>query len=131
MRFMVLVKASKDSEAGVLPSRELLDAMGKFNESLVKRGMMLAGDGLQSSAKGARLRWSHGKLDVIDGPFTETKELVAGYWIVQASSKADVIETFKHCPPPMGEGNGELEIRQLFEVSDFPPELVSPVENKP
>ena len=125
MRFAVLVKANKDSEAGVLPTREQFSEMGKFNEELVKAGVMLAGDGLQPSSKGARIRFGDsGRTTVIDGPFTETKELVAGFWIVQGKSKEEVVERFKHAPFDPG---GELEIRQIYEADDFgdnfPPEM--------
>jgi hypothetical protein len=113
---MVLVKANKDSEAGVLPSRELLAEMGKFNEQLIKDGVMLAGDGLQASSKGARLRFDGGRTTVIDGPFAETKELLAGFWMVQAKSKQEVIERFIHAP---FDGGAEIEIRQVFEAEDF------------
>ena len=116
MRFMVLVKANKDSEAGVLPTAEQLTEMGKFNETLVKDGVMLAGEGLQASSKGARLRFDKGRTTVIDGPFTETKELVAGFWIVQGKSKQEVIERFMSAP---FEGGEEIEIRQIFEAEDF------------
>ena len=120
MRFMVLVKANKDSEAGVLPSEQELVEMGKFNEELIKSGVMLAGEGLHASSKGARLRFgADGKTTVIDGPFTETKELLAGFWMVQAKSKEEVIELFKRCPP----GVGELEIRQVFDAADFEPSI--------
>ena len=119
MRFMVIVKASKESEAGVLPSKELLAAMGKYNEELVKAGVMLAGEGLQASSKGARVRFTPGaKPTVIDGPFTETKELVAGFWLWQVKSKEEAIEWVKRCPNPM-EGESEIEIRQVFEADDF------------
>jgi hypothetical protein len=125
MRFMVIVKATKESEAGVMPSEEGLAAMAKFNEEMVKAGVMLDGNGLQSSSKGARIRFSGGKLGdttnkrtVIDGPFAETKELVAGYWIIQVKSKAEAIEWMKRCPNPHNE-ESELEIRQLFELEDF------------
>ena len=117
-RFMVLVKATKDSEAGVLPSKELLTAMGKFNEELVKAGVMLAGEGLQPSSKGARVRFSGKKRTVIDGPFTETKELVAGFWLWQVRSLEEAIEWVKRCPNPMPT-DSEIEIRQIFEASDF------------
>jgi len=117
---MVIVKANKDTEAGALPSQELLEAMGKFNEEMVKAGVMLAGEGLQPSSKGARIRWSGGKRTVIDGPFTETKELIAGFWLIQVKSKEEAIEWMKRCPAPMGPGkDAELEIRQVFEASDF------------
>jgi hypothetical protein len=115
---MVMVKATKDSEAGVMPSEELLEAMGKFNEEMVKAGVMLDGNGLQPSSKGARVRFSGDKRTVIDGPFAETKELVAGYWILQVKSKAEAIEWIKRCPNPHNE-DGEIEIRQLFELDDF------------
>lgn len=119
MRFMVMVKANKDSEAGVLPSQEMLESMGKFNEELVKAGVMLAGEGLQASSKGARISFRQGKPTVTDGPFTEAKELIAGFWMIQVKSKQEAIEWMKRCPPPMGNGAGELEIRQVFEASDF------------
>jgi hypothetical protein len=118
MRFMVLVKATKDSEAGVMPSEELLMAMGKFNEEMVKAGVMLDGNGLQASSKGARVRFTGDKRTVIDGPFTETKELVAGYWILQCKSLAEAVEWIKRCPNPHDE-DSEIEIRQLFELEDF------------
>ena len=118
MRFMVMVKASKDSEAGVMPSEELLGAMAKFNEEMVKAGIMLDGNGLQPSSKGARVRFSGDKRTVIDGPFAETKELIAGYWILQTKSLAEVIEWIKRCPNPHME-DSEIEIRQLFELEDF------------
>ena len=118
MRFMVLVKADKDSEAGVLPSEELLTAMGKFNQELVDAGVMLAGEGLHPSSKGARVKFSGEKRTVIDGPFTEAKELIAGYWIWQVGSKEEAIEWVKRCPNPMG-GESEIEIRQVFEAEDF------------
>jgi hypothetical protein len=120
MRFMILVKANKDSEAGVLPDEKLLTAMGKYNEELVKAGVMLAGDGLQASSKGARVRFEGGKRTVIDGPFTETKELLAGYWIFQVKSKEEAIEWIKRAP--FGDGE-EIEIRQVFEAEDFGPVL--------
>ena len=118
MRFMVLVKASKDSEAGVMPSEELLGAMGRFNEELVKAGVMLDGNGLQPSSKGARIRFAGDKRTVTDGPFAETKELVAGYWIIQVKSLAEAVERMRRCPNPHNEG-GEIEIRQVFELDDF------------
>ena len=119
MRFMILVKASKDSEAGVLPSPELLIEMGKYNEELVKAGVMLAGEGLQSSAKGARVRFSGNKRTVIDGPFSETKELIAGFWIFEVKSKEEAIEWVKRAPNPMPGTEAEIEIRQIFEPADF------------
>lgn len=118
MRFMVMVKATKDSEAGKMPSEELLSAMAKFNEEMMKAGVLLDGNGLQSSSKGARIRFSGDKRTVIDGPFTETKELVAGYWIIQVKSRAEAIEWMKRCPNPH-EVDGEIEIRQMFELEDF------------
>ena len=118
MRFMVMVKASKDSEAGVMPSEKLLTEMGKFNEELVKAGVMLAGEGLHPSSKGARIKFSGDKRTVIDGPFAETKELIAGFWIWQVKSKEEAIQWAKRCPNPTG-AQGELEIRQIFEADDF------------
>src|SRR5437667_10324432 len=114
MRFMVLVKASQESEAGAMPSQEILAAMGNYNEELVKAGVMLAGDGLHPSSKGARVQFSGAKRTVIDGPFTETKELIAGYWIWQVRSLDEAIEWVKRCPNPH-EGESEIEIRPLFE----------------
>jgi len=118
MRFMVIVKASKDSEAGKMPSEEMLGAMAKFNEEMVKAGVMLDGNGLQPSSKGARIRFSGKNRTVIDGPFAETKELVAGYWIIQVKSKEEAIEWMRRCPNPH-EDDGEIEIRQVFELEDF------------
>ena len=118
MRFIVIVKASKDSEAGKMPSEELLGAMAKFNEEMVKAGILLDAAGLQPSSKGARLRFSGNRRTVIDGPFAETKELIAGYWIIQAKSMTEAIEWMKRCPNPHEE-DGEIEIRQLFEPEDF------------
>jgi hypothetical protein len=120
VRFMIIVKATKDSEAGVMPSQQLLTEMGKFNEELVKAGVMLAGEGLQPSSRGTRVRFSGNKRTVIDGPFAETKELIAGYWLWQCKSKEDAIEWAKRCPNPAVDGKeGELEIRQVFEAEDF------------
>lgn len=118
MRFMVMVKATRDSEAGKMPSRELLEAMGKYNEELAKAGILLAGEGLQPSSKGARVRFSGSKRTVIDGPFTETKELVAGFWLWKVKSKEEAIEWVKRCPNPMPT-DSEIEIRQIFEAEDF------------
>jgi hypothetical protein len=118
MRFMVMVKATRDSEAGVMPSQELLAAMGKFNEELVKAGIMQAGEGLQPSSKGKRVRFSGSKRTVIDGPFTETKELVAGFWMWKCKSMDEAVEWLKKCPNPMP-GESEIEIRQVFEAEDF------------
>ncbi len=122
MRFMVIVKASKDSEAGVMPSQKLLAEMGKFNEELVKAGVLLAGEGLQASSKGKRVRFSGSKRTVIDGPFTESKELIAGFWLWQVRSMEEAIEWVKRCPNPH-EGESEIEIRQVFEAEDFGPAL--------
>ncbi len=116
MRFMVLVKANKDSEAGVLPDKKILTEMGKFNEELVKAGVMLAAEGLQASSKGARVRFSGSKRTVIDGPFAETKELIAGFWLWQVKSKEEAIEWLKRAP---FDGGTEVEIRQVFETEDF------------
>jgi hypothetical protein len=118
MRFMVMVKATKDSEAGVLPTQELLAAMGKYNEELVKAGIMLAAEGLQPSSKGARVQFNGTKRTVVDGPFTETKELVAGFWLWQINSLEEAIEWVKRCPNPMP-GPSEIEIRQFFDMDDF------------
>ncbi len=119
MRFMVIVKATKDSEAGKLPDQKLLAEMGKFNEELVKAGVMLAGEGLQPSSKGARVRFSGAKRTVTDGPFTETKELIAGFWLWQVKSKEEAIEWVKRCPNPFPGTGSEIEIRQVFEAADF------------
>ena len=120
MRFMIIVKASQDSEAGKMPSEELLTAMGKYNEELVKAGVMLAGEGLQPSSKGARVRFDGSKRKVIDGPFAETKELIAGFWLWQCRSTDEAIEWARRIPNPEGE-EGEVEIRQVFETEDFAP----------
>ncbi|MFN2445034.1 MAG: YciI family protein [Vicinamibacterales bacterium] len=122
MRFMVMVKANKDTEAGVMPSETLLAEMGNYNEELVKAGVLLAGEGLQPSSKGARVRFSGARRTVIDGPFTEAKELIAGFWLIQAKSKDEAIEWVKRCPNPTGE-DSEIEIRQVFEAEDFGPEF--------
>jgi hypothetical protein len=126
MRFMILVKASTDSEAGVLPSEQLFTEMGKFNEELVKAGVLLAGEGLQASSKGARVKFSGDKRTVIDGPFAETKELIAGFWLWQVKSKEEAIEWVKRIPNPTGD-EGEVEIRQVFDPDDlgegYTPEL--------
>ncbi len=120
MRFMIIVKATKDSEAGVMPREKLLAEMGTYNEELLKAGLLLAGDGLQPSSKGARVKFSGDKRTVIDGPFAETKELIAGYWVWQVKSKDEAIEWVKRCPNPAGDGKeGEIEIRQIFEAEDF------------
>jgi AraC family transcriptional regulator len=129
MRFMIIVKASKDSEAGVMPSGKLLAEMGKFNEELAKAGVLLAGEGLHPSSKGARVRFSGGKRTVIDGPFAETKELIAGFWIWQVKSKAEAIEWVKRCPNPHNE-ESEIEIRQVFEAEDFGAEFTPELRNQ-
>ena len=119
MRFMVMVKATKNSEAGVMPDEKLLTDMGKFNEELVKAGIMLSGEGLHPSSKGVRVRFSGDKRTVIDGPFTETKELVAGFWMWNCKSLEEAIEWVKRCPPPMPGEESDIEIRQVFEAEDF------------
>jgi hypothetical protein len=118
MRFMVIVKATKDSEAGTPPDEQLLTAMGKYNEELAKAGVMLAGEGLHPSSRGARIRFSGSKRTVVDGPFSDTSELVAGFWLFQVKSKEECIEWVKRCPNPML-GDSEIEIRQVFEAADF------------
>ena len=122
MRFMMIVKASKDSEAGIMPSNELIAAMTRYNEELMKAGVLLDLSGLQPTSKGARVKFSGGKVTVIDGPFVETRELIAGYWIIQVNSKEEAIEWAKRIPAPHGEGQeGEIEIRRFFELEDFEP----------
>ena len=123
MRFMVLVKANKDSEAGVLPDEKLLAAMTKYNDELVKAGVLLAGEGLQPSSRGARVRFSGDQRTVIDGPFAETKELIAGFWLFQVRSKEEAIEWVKRAPNPFPGAESEIEIRQVFEAEDFGPAL--------
>jgi hypothetical protein len=127
MRFMVIVRGNKDSESGALPSPELMAAMGKYNEELVKAGVMLAGEGLQPSSKGARVKFSGTSRTVVDGPFAETKELIAGFWLFQVKSKEEAIEWVKRSPNPF-EGESEIEIRQVYEMEDFagaiPPEVL-------
>ena len=123
MRFMVIVKATPSSEAGIMPSEKLLAAMGAFNEELVKAGVMLAGEGLQPSSKGVRVRIAGGTRTVIDGPFAETKELIAGFWLWQCKSKDEAIEWVKRCPDPMPGEESVIEIRQVFEADDFGAEL--------
>ncbi len=125
MRFMVLVKANKDSEAGVMPSKEMLAAMGRFNEELAAAGVMLAGEGLQASSKGARIRFGGDRPVVIDGPFAETKELVAGFWILQVASRQEAIDWISKAPFEAGD---EVEIRQVFETEDFPADIFPPEE---
>ena len=119
MRFMIIVKATKDSEAGVMPSERLLTEMGKYNEELAKAGVLLAGEGLQPSSKGARVKFSGSKRTVTDGPFAETKELIAGFWLWKVKSKEDAIEWVKRCPNPMPGEVSEIEIRQVFEAEEF------------
>lgn len=119
MRFMIIVKASQDSEAGVMPSEELMTAMGNYNEELAKAGILIECDGLQPSSKGARVRFSGDQRTVIDGPFAETKELIAGYWLWQVKSKQEAIEWVKRCPNPMPGTDAEIEIRQVYEAEDF------------
>jgi hypothetical protein len=118
MRFMIIVKATKDSETGVMPDEKLLTEMGKYNEDLVRAGIMLAGEGLHPSSKGARVRFSSAQRTVVDGPFAETKELIAGFWLWQVKSLEEAIEWVKRCPNPMP-GDSEIEIRQVFEAEDF------------
>ena len=130
MRFMMLIKATQESEAGVFPSPELVAAMGDFNEEMVRAGVMLAGEGLHPSSRGARIQFSGGKRTVIDGPFAETKELIAGFWLIEVPSMADAIEWAMRVPDPMGEGQeAQIEIRQVFEASDFP-EDIFPAEER-
>ena len=129
MRFMVMVKATQDSEAGKMPSRERLEEMGRFNEELAKAGILVAGEGLQPSSKGARVRFSGKKRTVVDGPFTETKELVAGFWIWKVKSKEEAIEWVKRCPNPMLT-DSEIEIRQIFEAEDFGEALTPEMREK-
>ena len=120
----MIVKANKDSEAGILPNRELIEEMGKFNEEMVKAGVLLAAEGLQASSEGARIRFAGGKATVIDGPFAESKELIAGFWLIQVKSREEAIQWASRCPSPHGEEQeGEIEIRKVFEVSDFPPDI--------
>src|SRR5213594_2236227 len=121
MRFMMIVKASKDSEAGIMPDEKLLAAMGKYNEELMKAGVLLDGAGLQPTSKGARVKFSGGKRTVIDGPFTEAKELVAGYWLIQVKSKDEAIEWARRAPMEVGGRDAEIELRQLYELDDFAP----------
>ncbi|WP_339499293.1 YciI family protein [Pseudomonas silesiensis] len=123
MRFMIFVKASPESEAGILPSEELMTAMGNFNEELIKAGILIDCDGLQPSSKGARVRFSGDRRTVIDGPFAETKELIAGYWLWEVKSKQEAIDWVKRCPNPMPGTDAEIEIRQVYEADDFGAEL--------
>jgi hypothetical protein len=130
MRFMVLVKADKDSEAGALPGETLLTAMGKYNEELARAGVLLAAEGLQPSSKGVRVRFSGAKRTVIDGPFSETKELLAGFWLIQVKSKEEAIEWVKRAPNPFPGRESEIEIRQVFEADDFGPALTPEVRQQ-
>jgi hypothetical protein len=133
MRYMLLVKATKDSEAGVTPSTEMLTEMGKYNEELVKAGVLLDGGGLQPSSVGARVEFDGPRRTVTDGPFAETKELIAGFWIIQVKSKEEAIEWVKRCPNPMGPGYAQIEVRRLFEATDFEnatPELLEQEEEQ-
>jgi len=118
MKFMILIKADRNTEAGVLPGQELLEAMGKYNEELANAGVLVAGEGLQPSSKGARVRFSGDERTVIEGPFPETEHLIAGFWIFQVASKEEAIDWVKRCPAPLG-GDTEIEIRQIFEAEDF------------
>jgi hypothetical protein len=127
MKFMVIVKASAASEAGIMPSEKLFTDMGNFNEELVKAGVMLAGEGLMPSSKGARIRFNGNQRTVIDGPFTETKELVAGFWLIEVGSKEEAIEWFKRCPNPHEGVESEIEIRQIFGPDDFGTDLPADV----
>jgi hypothetical protein len=129
MRFMILVKATKDSEAGVMPSEQLLTEMGNFNEELVKAGVMLAGEGLHPTSKGARVRFSGGQRTVIEGPFAETKELIAGYWLWRCKSREEAIEWVKRCPNPHNE-DSDIEIRPVFEAEDFGPAFTRELQEK-
>ncbi len=130
MRFMIIRKADKDTEAGVLPNKQLLAAMMNYNEEMVKAGVMLQGEGLQASSKGARIKFSGGKPQVIDGPFAETKELIAGFTMIQAKSKEEAIEWVKRWPALDANGEVELEIRQVFEAEDFGPELTPEIKEQ-
>jgi hypothetical protein len=129
MKFLVMVKATPDSEAGIMPSTELLEAMTKYNEELVRAGVMVAGEGLHPSSKGARVRFSGSERSVIDGPFSETKELVAGFWIFDVKSREEAIEWVKRCPNPMNE-DSEIEIRQIFEAEDFGEEFTPELQER-
>jgi hypothetical protein len=131
MRFMILRKADPNTESGKLPPREVLAAMGKYREAMVEAGVILGGDGLQSSAAGARVRCSNGKMTVTDGPFTEAKELIAGYVLIEVATKEEAIEWAKRCPTMGGPGEVEIEVRQVIEASDFPEELTPELANLP
>jgi hypothetical protein len=129
MRFIAMIKANKDSESGTPPDPQILEAMGKFNEEMIKAGVMLSGEGLHPSSKGARVKFSGANRTVIDGPFAEAKELVAGFWMIQVKSKEEAIEWMKRCPNPMG-GESEIELRQVFELEDFGSELTPEVRQQ-
>jgi hypothetical protein len=126
MRFLMLIKSNADSEAGILPSREMLDALAKYNESMLRAGVLLDVSGLQASSRGARVRFRGDQRHVIDGPFTGTKELIAGYWMIEVKSKAEALEWAKRCPAPAFGEELEIEVRQVFEISDFPADKVPP-----
>jgi hypothetical protein len=127
---MLILKASPESEAGAMPSRELMQAMGKFNQEMVKAGIRLAADGLQPSSKGARVKFSGGKTTVTDGPFTEARELIGGFWIIQVKSKEEAIEWARRCPPPHGASDAEIEVRQIFDDADLPLEFLAERERR-
>jgi hypothetical protein len=129
MRFMMIIKATEESEAGVLPSRELVEAMNDYNEEMLDAGVMLAGEGLHPSSEGARVSFRNGKRTVTDGPFAETKELIAGFWLIEVDSLAEAIDWAKRVPDPMGEGEeAQIEIRRVYELEDFPNEILTPEE---
>ena len=130
MKFMLLLKASQDSEAGVMPTTELMVAMGKYNQEMIDAGIMLAGEGLMASSKGARVDFVGDKRTVTDGPFAETKELIAGFWIIQVNSKQEAIDWVKRCPDPMGGVDSQIEIRQVFTADDFAPILETSPEGR-
>ena len=129
MRFMMIIKSTEESEAGVLPSRELVEAMNDYNEEMLDAGVMLAGEGLHPSSEGARVSFRNGKRTVTDGPFAETKELIAGFWLIEVDSLAEAIDWAKRVPDPMGEGEeAQIEIRRVYELEDFPNEILTPEE---
>ncbi|HUS05062.1 MAG TPA: YciI family protein [Bryobacteraceae bacterium] len=129
MQFMLILKASEDSEAGVPPGKDLMEAMGRFNEEMVNAGVLLAGEGLQASSQGSRVQFSGGKTTVVDGPFSNIMDLIAGFWVIQVKSKEEAIEWARRCPAPHGEHQAaEIEIRKVFEASDFPPDVFSDEE---
>ncbi len=130
MRFMMIIKANNDTEAGVMPSTDLILAMGRYNQELVQAGVLLAADGLQASAKGARVRFSGDKRTVVDGPFAETKELIAGFWMIQVKSKEEAIEWARRVPHPPGTEDSEIEVRQVFDAADFAPQLAGSEEGR-